>query len=158
MLLCPMCGDDELVAVRIPAIDERGARCPACDSYWRRGVPIRLRFLERMTEVLARHELTRGQVLVDEGDWLYDAYRDSRSFRQPCPACQEDDLEVVLVVPTRSRLKVCPHCDACWSESVEPSSKDHGLVGVYLQWQGLSEKDLVVASSSPDGPPLGETA
>jgi hypothetical protein len=146
MLLCPLCGDDELVPVRIPGIEQIGAHCPVCDSYWRRDVPIRLRFLERMTELLARHELTRKQVLVDDGDWLFDAYRESRMFRNPCPACQEDDLEIRLVVPLRARLKVCPHCDACWSEYVEPSARDHGLVGVYLQWQGLTEDDLAPAS------------
>ncbi len=144
MLQCPMCGDDELVGVQIPWLGQRGAHCPSCDSYWRRGVPIRLRFLEGLGSVLARYGLSRDHVLTDEADWLPDTYRESRTFRHICPACEEDDLLIMVVVPLSSRLKVCPHCDACWSESVEPS-REHGLVGIYLQHQGLTEKDLVVA-------------
>lgn len=143
MALCPLCGDDELVAVRIPSIGMAGALCRGCDSFWRRGTPIRLRFLEVLPELLARHRIGRDQVVRDDGGWLGDAYRDSRTFRHPCPACREDDLEVKLVVPLRQYVKVCPHCDACWSETVSATGRGHGLLGVYLQWQGLSEDDLV---------------
>ena len=144
MLQCPMCGDDDLVAVRIPFIDERGAHCPTCDAFWRRGVKVRLRFSEQLAHVLARYGLSDDHVQRDEHEtWLADAYRDSRAFTNLCPACEEDDLEIMLVVPLSARIKVCPHCDACWSEAVEPSRKDHGRVGLYLKWQGLTEGDLV---------------
>lgn len=146
MLLCPMCDDGELVAVRLLFIDQRGSHCPTCDAFWRRGVPIRLRFADQLEAVLARYGLGPDHVQADVGEeWLADSYRDSRTFRHLCPACEEDDLEIMLVVPLGARIKVCPHCDACWSEAVTPSRKDHGLVGVYLKWQGLTEDDLVSA-------------
>lgn len=144
MATCPMCGDDELVPVVMPAIGLHGAHCRACGSFWRRGTPIRLRFLEDLADVLSRHGLTWMSVERDpDRSWLPEAYRTSRLFRSLCPACREDDLEIKLVAPLVQLVTVCPHCDACWSENEAPSGRRHGLLGVYLQRQGLNEDDLV---------------
>ncbi len=54
-----------------------------------------------------------------------------------CPRCQQDDLRLWTLEPTKERIALCPECDATWLAGQTPA------VETYTDFEDfLSRRDL----------------
>lgn len=154
MLLCPRCQQDELAVHEIESLELVVAMCPECDALWRMGVPIRREFREDYSQIIQGTDLTGEESVpyvteIAKGEWLVDAYRASGLFVTRCPDCDQSGLQRKRIRTTGAFVRVCPHCTAVWLDEPAPPE---GRLADFLEWNGLTEADLVDVSREPGDP------